>query len=89
MNFSSLLSEFEVKDIVKSWLKEDLPSFDVGGFVVGILFLAFVILMYCDLLDSGDSPREANILFKTNGVVAGIPFAQGLANPTLYLQYKT
>lgn len=35
MDFSSLLSPVQVKQLVEVWLKEDLPSFDVGGFIVG------------------------------------------------------
>lgn len=60
MNYSNLLPQTEVRDTVKQWLEEDIPSFDVGGFVVG------------------NSPSEANILFKSQGVLAGIPFAQAV-----------
>lgn len=35
MNYSNLLPQTEVRDTVKQWLEEDIPSFDVGGFVVG------------------------------------------------------
>ena len=30
-----LIPEIEVKRLVAEWLKEDIPSFDVGGAVVG------------------------------------------------------
>ena len=34
MDFQSLIPlEFETE--IKNWLKEDIPSFDIGGFVVG------------------------------------------------------
>jgi nicotinate-nucleotide pyrophosphorylase (carboxylating) len=34
MNFINLLPN-TYRDVVISWLIEDIPSFDVGGFVVG------------------------------------------------------
>ena len=33
--YSFILPEITVRNLVCSWLKEDLPSFDIGGFVVG------------------------------------------------------
>jgi nicotinate-nucleotide pyrophosphorylase (carboxylating) len=42
--------------MVTSWLAEDTPSFDYGGFVVGA------------------EPRTAQLLCKSPGVLAGIPF---------------
>jgi nicotinate-nucleotide pyrophosphorylase (carboxylating) len=41
---------------VTTWLAEDTPSFDYGGFVVG------------------SSPRTAQLLCKSPGILAGIPF---------------
>ncbi|RVX72811.1 Nicotinate-nucleotide pyrophosphorylase [carboxylating] [Exophiala mesophila] len=41
---------------ITSWLAEDTPSFDYGGFVVG------------------SSPRTAQLLCKSAGVLAGVPF---------------
>jgi nicotinate-nucleotide pyrophosphorylase (carboxylating) len=41
---------------ITSWLAEDTPSFDYGGFVVG------------------SQPRTAQLLCKSAGVLAGIPF---------------
>lgn len=35
MNFSNLLSPLSVSNLVDTWLQEDLPSFDIGGIVVG------------------------------------------------------
>lgn len=34
-NFGTLLTAAELKTTVQGWLKEDIPSFDYGGFVVG------------------------------------------------------
>jgi len=42
--------------LVTSWLAEDTPSFDYGGFVVG------------------STPRKAQLLCKSPGILAGIPF---------------
>jgi len=41
---------------ITTWLAEDTPSFDYGGFVVG------------------SSPRTAQLLCKSPGVLAGVPF---------------
>ena len=41
---------------ITTWLAEDTPSFDYGGFVVG------------------SQPRTAQLLCKSTGVLAGIPF---------------
>ena len=35
MSLSHLLNSSLVSEKVKEWLKEDIPSFDYGGFVVG------------------------------------------------------
>lgn len=35
MEFSHALCAPAVEAMIASWLKEDIPSFDVGGFVVG------------------------------------------------------
>lgn len=43
---------------VTSWLAEDTPSFDYGGFVVG------------------SSPRTAQLLCKSPGILAGQPFVE-------------
>ena len=42
--------------LIRSWLEEDTPNFDYGGYVVG------------------ESPGKAQLLLKSPGVVAGIPF---------------
>ncbi|EXJ60964.1 nicotinate-nucleotide diphosphorylase (carboxylating) [Cladophialophora yegresii CBS 114405] len=42
--------------LVTTWLAEDTPSFDYGGFVVG------------------SQPRTAQLLCKSAGVLAGVPF---------------
>ena len=34
-NWANLLPAWEVERLVKSWLTEDVPSTDIGGFVVG------------------------------------------------------
>ncbi|KAH9463901.1 hypothetical protein Pst134EA_015981 [Puccinia striiformis f. sp. tritici] len=44
------------KSIVTDWLREDTPSFDYGGFVVG------------------ESQQEAQLLGKSQGILAGVPF---------------
>jgi hypothetical protein len=35
MSFSCLTSPALIHELVKPWLLEDIPNFDVGGFVVG------------------------------------------------------
>ncbi len=35
MSAEALLPPWEVKRAVQSWLEEDVPSFDIGGYVVG------------------------------------------------------
>jgi nicotinate-nucleotide pyrophosphorylase (carboxylating) len=42
---------------VTDWLTEDVPSFDIGGYVVG------------------DDVKNATLLCKQSGVLAGVPFA--------------
>lgn len=44
------------KKSITTWLEEDTPSFDYGGFVVG------------------ESPAEARLLAKSQGILAGVPF---------------
>ena len=43
-------------DLISSWLREDCPNFDYGGFVVG------------------DGNAKANLIAKSGGMLAGIPF---------------
>lgn len=43
---------------VQQWIKDDMPKWDIGGFVVG------------------DAPHHAMLLGKSEGVLAGVPFAQ-------------
>ena len=45
------------KEEIKHWLEQDIPKWDIGGFVVG------------------SAPHHANLLGKSPGVLAGIPFA--------------
>lgn len=52
---ADLLPSHFTQDIT-SWLAEDTPSFDYGGFVVG------------------SAPRTAQLLCKSAGVLAGVPF---------------
>ncbi|KAK9468992.1 Quinolinate phosphoribosyl transferase [Lipomyces arxii] len=52
----------EWKNDIRRFLSEDVPSFDVGGFVVG------------------DSEKSATVNCKQSGVLAGVPFAQELAD---------
>ena len=35
MSFSYLLNSSLVREKVREWLREDIPSFDYGGYVVG------------------------------------------------------
>lgn len=35
LDYSTLLPQTNLRDVVRSWLTEDMPTFDVGGFVVG------------------------------------------------------
>ena len=62
VTLSNLLSPLRLKAIVHSWLEEDVPSFDFGGFVVG------------------EKYSEAQLLIKSPGVVAGIPFFSAVFN---------
>ncbi|EXJ93966.1 nicotinate-nucleotide diphosphorylase (carboxylating) [Capronia coronata CBS 617.96] len=54
-SLADLLPSHFTTDIT-SWLAEDTPSFDYGGFVVG------------------SDPRSAQLLCKSAGVLAGVPF---------------
>lgn len=45
------------KEEVIHWIQQDIPKWDVGGFVVG------------------DAPHYAMLLGKSEGVLAGVPFA--------------
>ncbi|KAI9684014.1 MAG: hypothetical protein M1822_005841 [Bathelium mastoideum] len=45
-----------LEPLITTWLTEDAPAFDIGGFVVG------------------ESPAEARLLCKSQGVLAGVPF---------------
>ncbi|KAI9750101.1 MAG: hypothetical protein M1815_002019 [Lichina confinis] len=53
---SALLPDGTCAQLVQDWLREDCPSFDYGGFVVG------------------DGVREARLLGKSRGILAGVPF---------------
>jgi len=44
------------REDIKEYLRQDMPSFDIGAFVVG------------------DKPMVAQLLAKTDGVLAGVPF---------------
>ncbi len=35
LDFRALLPGSALRDLVRDWLREDTPSYDVGGFVVG------------------------------------------------------
>ena len=45
------------KEEIARWIEDDMPKWDVGGFVVG------------------DAPHHAMLLGKSEGVLAGVPFA--------------
>src|SRR5690554_2360187 len=73
---------------VDKWLQEDLPSFDVGGFVVGgerMSFWLFAMLHTANrglkMVGSGLVEKEevAHLLCKSDGVFSGMPFATGMA----------
>lgn len=57
--YSHLLSPNYREDIVK-WIKDDCPTFDIGGFVVG------------------EKIEQANLLCKSSGVLAGVPYVDGV-----------
>lgn len=48
------------KKLVQRWLDEDIPSFDIGGYVVG------------------DKEETAVLYGKSDGVLAGSPFIDGI-----------
>jgi nicotinate-nucleotide pyrophosphorylase (carboxylating) len=52
--------KFKLNELARKYLEEDVPSFDIGGYVVGTKL------------------SQANIYFKSVGIVAGIPFAQAV-----------
>lgn len=54
-----MVPEATCKEYALAWIKEDIPSFDIGGFVVG------------------HRHETASLFVKSNGVLAGVPFAQG------------
>jgi nicotinate-nucleotide pyrophosphorylase (carboxylating) len=61
ITFPNLLPpSLTLQSLVLSWLSQDSPSLEIGGFVVG------------------NELREAKLLGKSPGVVAGIPFAQAV-----------
>lgn len=35
VDYSTLLPDTNIDPIIRGWLQEDMPTFDVGGFVVG------------------------------------------------------
>ena len=45
------------RDEIERWMQQDMPKWDIGGFVVG------------------DAPHRAMLLGKSEGVLAGVPFA--------------
>jgi nicotinate-nucleotide pyrophosphorylase (carboxylating) len=56
-DFSALLPQ-NLKSVIEGWVHDDMPSFDVGGLVVG------------------DEEKQAQLLMKSSGVLAGKPFFQ-------------
>ena len=44
INFSNILPS-HLKDTVKTWIQDDMPSFDVGGLVVGNKKMTAKLLM--------------------------------------------
>ncbi|KAK9324810.1 Quinolinate phosphoribosyl transferase [Lipomyces orientalis] len=65
LKFKNLLpASGEWKNDIRQYLSEDVPAFDVGGFVVG------------------DAVKSATVNAKQSGVLAGVPFAQELADQT-------
>jgi len=59
-DLGGLLLPASLKAQIQLWLKEDVPSFDYGGFVVG------------------DEIKEAKLLGKSSGILAGRPFFQAV-----------
>lgn len=57
VDFSALLPQ-NLDAVIEGWLQDDMPSFDVGGLVVG------------------SDEKEAQLLMKSPGVLAGKPFVQ-------------
>lgn len=55
-DLAKLLLMPTLREQIVTWLKEDIPSFDYGGFVVG------------------SAPQTAQLLCKSPGIVAGVPF---------------
>ncbi|KAK9463764.1 Quinolinate phosphoribosyl transferase [Lipomyces oligophaga] len=63
LSYKNLLPQSgEWKNDIRRFLSEDVPAFDVGGYVVG------------------DSVKTATLNCKQSGVLAGVPFAQELAD---------
>ncbi|KAK9381038.1 Quinolinate phosphoribosyl transferase [Kockiozyma suomiensis] len=63
LQFKNLLpASGEWKNDIRRFLSEDVPAFDIGGFVVG------------------DEEKSATLNCKQSGVLAGVPFAQELAD---------
>ena len=58
--YGALPPRFKLLELARQYLDDDVPSMDVGGYVVG------------------QEQTQANIFFKSEGVVAGIPFAQAV-----------
>ncbi|XP_054154909.1 nicotinate-nucleotide pyrophosphorylase [carboxylating]-like [Oppia nitens] len=62
MSYQNILNPIQLKELAKSWINEDLSSFDMQALV-------------CD-----DKEVRAVILCKSDGVLAGVPFANAIFN---------
>ena len=62
------------KETIISWIKEDIPSFDYGGFVVGGISFSFCLIFLCLSFCFIDELHEATLFAKSPGIVSGIPF---------------
>jgi nicotinate-nucleotide pyrophosphorylase (carboxylating) len=62
-------------DTITAYLKDDAPTFDVGGFVVGGAPLVCINVTFIHhAFHSSDKIESAVLLGKSEGVLAGVPF---------------
>ncbi|RLN55030.1 hypothetical protein BBJ28_00009030 [Nothophytophthora sp. Chile5] len=62
---------------VQLWLEDDVPSFDIGGFVVGgrrLPLCPLLSLVLPNVRSPSESEETAFLLGKSEGVLAGVPF---------------
>lgn len=84
-NFAHLLPP-SWKKHVQLWLEDDIPSFDIGGFVVGgalrvdtaMLLPPPAFILVSRSFVYKETQETAFLLGKSRGLLAGVPFFTGV-----------